>query len=145
LNERKKDREMFERIGYVTFTTAGRLTEAMIKSQTGFDFKERAVESRTLYFESLKDPSRGMSASDARSVSEAFATVVFRSVGRKSLAEPLAPVSPPQHLITPEWTPISLHVGIFFQTIPQGYYDTFKNMLREASDHFPYDEEIEYD
>jgi hypothetical protein len=39
------------------------------------------------------------------------------------------------------WTPISLNVGVFFSTMAPAYYDTFKNMLREASDHFPEDEE----
>jgi len=127
---RHENREMRERIGYVSFPRAAQMTLMTIKSETGIDFTAREIESRKLYFEALKD--------DA--LSEAFASVVFRSLGCKSLAEPLKP-SGPQYMLAPEWTPISLHVGIFFKTIPQGYYDTFKNiMLHEASDHFPPDE-----
>jgi hypothetical protein len=129
--ERKKDREMYERIGYVTTAMAGRMALTMIKSETGFDFVARAIESRKLYIQSVKDGT----------LSEAFASVVLRSVGCKSLADPVAPVRPP-HRTPPEWTPISLLVGIFFSTIPSGYYDTFKSILREHSELFPHDEDI---
>jgi hypothetical protein len=128
----EKDRERLERmIGRLTFHMAARMALGFIRSSTGFDFTEVATERRKLYLQSLKyDP-----------LFESFASVVLRSVGRKSLAEPLSPVSPPPQT-APEWTPISMNVGVFFSTMPLGYYDTFKNMLREAPGHFPYGEEL---
>jgi hypothetical protein len=69
--DQKKDREMFERVGYVTVSTAGRLALEMIKSTTGVDFTARAIESRKLYLQSVKDGK----------LVEAFASVLFRSVG----------------------------------------------------------------
>jgi hypothetical protein len=47
--QQKKDHEMFERVGYVTLSTAARLALDMIEKQTGFDFKARGIESRKLY------------------------------------------------------------------------------------------------
>jgi hypothetical protein len=139
---------MFERIGYATFGNATALTLMIIKSVTGFDFKRRGIESRTLYFQALgetfgaRPPDTRSATLKDQSLVEAFASIVFRSIGCKSLAEPLQP-SGPQYMLAPEFTPISLHVAIFFKTMPQAYYDTFKNMLREAPGHF--DEEFEYD
>jgi len=124
----EKDKRIFERIGHLTTSTAALITLKMIASRTGFDFTYRAQESRKLYLQALKD----------HTLFEAFATVVLRSIGCKSLAEPLKP-NGPQNILAPERTPISMQVGVFFSTMPQGYYDTFKSMLREASDHFPQD------
>jgi hypothetical protein len=131
--DQKKDREMFERVGYVTFDTANRLALGMIKSKTGFDFTASAIESRKLYIQSVKDGK----------LVEAFASVLFRSVGCRSLAEPLKIVAwPPLDLV---WMHINIAVSIFFSSMPLGYYDTFKNMLRERSDLFPHDEEDDED
>jgi hypothetical protein len=120
--EHEKDREMLERVAYETFSTAEDMTLRMIKSETGIDFTARAIERRKLYHQALKD--------DA--LFEAFASVVFRSIGCKSLAEPLKP-NGPKYMLAPEWTPICLYVAIFFKTMPQGYYDTFKNIVLEAA------------
>jgi hypothetical protein len=130
--DQKKDREMFERIGHVTVTKAGRLSLRMIESLTGIDFTARAVESRKLYFEAMKEAA----------VHEAFATVVFRSVGCRSLADPLKHVGP---LPPPEWSPLAFHVTAFFSTIPSGVYETFKNMLREWPDRFPDDDNEDFE
>jgi hypothetical protein len=34
------------------------------------------------------------------------------------------------------------NVGTFYSTMPVGFYDTFKNFLREWSHRFPHDEDI---
>jgi hypothetical protein len=127
----QKDHEMFERIGRATTGAAFKLVLEMIEKQTGFDFKARAVESKKLYLDALKD----------RSVSfEPFATTVFRSVGCKSLADPLKRIlAPPLDL---EWTYLNMNVSIFYSTMPLGLYETFKNFLREWPDRFPSDEDV---
>jgi hypothetical protein len=131
--DKKKDHEIYERIGNLTFSTANRLALGMIESQTGFDFTERAFESRKLYFQSMKDGSRQLP------LVESFATVLLRSVGCRTLAEPPKTITrPPLEL---EWGLINIVVSIFFSTMPLGYYDTFKNMLRDRPDLFPDDEE----
>src|SRR5262249_15135539 len=103
--DQKEDHEMFERAGYATLFTASRLFLDMIEEQTGFDFKARAIESRKFYQEGLKD---------GRVSYEQFATIVLRSIGCRSLAEPLkaAGALPPL-----EWTPLVLNVSIFFATM----------------------------
>jgi hypothetical protein len=127
--DQKKEHEMFERIGYTSTGEAFQLVLQMIKEQTGFDFKARAVESRKLYLDALKD----------RSVSfEPFATTVLRSVGCQSLAEPLKAVGPLPPL---EWTPLTLNVATFFATMPLGFYETFKNFLRAGPERFPEDDD----
>ena len=127
--DQKKDREMFERVGYATVPTALRLTREMIESTTGFDFTARSIESRKLYRESVKDGK----------LVEAFASVLFRSVGCRSLAEPLKTTAwPPLELV---WVWINIAVNTFFSSMPLRYYDTFKNMLRDRPDLFPHDEE----
>jgi hypothetical protein len=128
--DQEKDHEMFERVGYGTTFTALQLALDMIKEQTGFDFKARGVESRKLYLKVTKDRSG--------TFFEAFASVVLRSVGCQSLAEPQRTIGP---LPPPEWMPLSLNVSIFFSTMPQAFYETFKNFLREWSDRFPHDED----
>ena len=128
----EKDREMFERMGYATHSVAARLALGMIESATGVNFADRARESRKLYLEAAKD----------RSVTfEPFATTVLRSVGCRSLAEPLKAttgVLPP-----PEWTPIALNVGVFYSTIPSASHETFKNMLKAWPDRFPSDDDFD--
>jgi hypothetical protein len=126
--DQKKDHDMFERVGYVTTFTASRLALDMIETHTGCDFKARAIERRRLYLEAMKDGSVSY---------EPFATVVLRSVGCRSLAEPLKTVEPLPPL---EWTPLAMNVGIFYSTMPQAFYETFKNFLRGWSDRFPHDE-----
>ncbi len=123
--------QMSGRIGYGTTFTAAQLTLKMIEKQTGFDFKASGVERRKLYLEAAKDG--GVSF-------EPFATILLRSIGRRSLAEPLKTVGP---LPPPEWTPLSLNAGVFFSTIPLAIYETFKNFLREWPDRFPQDEELD--
>jgi hypothetical protein len=57
----------------------------------------------------------------------------------QSLVEPLKIVAwPPLDLV---WMHINIAVSIFFSSMPSGYYDTFKNMLRERSDLFPNDDD----
>jgi hypothetical protein len=127
--DQKDDPAMFERIGFVTVSEAMRLALYMIKEHTGFDFKARALESRRVYLDAMKDKSVSF---------EPFATTVLRCVGCRSLAEPLKPADA---LLTPEWTPLSVNVGIFFSTMPSAFYETFKNFLREWPDRFPHDDD----
>jgi hypothetical protein len=129
--DREKDREMYERVGYATLSSGAQLALDMIEKQTGVDFKKRGIESRKLYLEAIKDRT---------GLFEPFATVVLRSIGRRSLAEPLNTIE----LLPPlEWTPLSLNVGIFFSTMPLAFYETFKNILREWPDRFPNDEDFD--
>ena len=137
--EQKKDREMFERIGYVTVSTAGRLALQTIESKTAFDFTARATESRKLYLDRKILADIAVKDAAAFMFVEPFASVLLRSVGCQSLAEP--PKTPIGPLPPLEWTPINIAVSIFFSSIPSGFYDTFKNMLREWSDRFPHEAE----
>jgi hypothetical protein len=131
--DRKKDHEMSERVGHVPLI-ASQLTLSIIEELTGCDFKARWIESRKLYLEAMKD----------KSVSyEPFATTVLRSVGCRSLAEPLKTVSEP--LPPPEWTPLTVNVSIFFSTMPSAFYETFKRFLIAWSDRFPHDEDFDDD
>ena len=129
--EKEKDHEMSGHLGVVTIPTAALLALDMIRDQAGFDFKARWTESRKLYVEAMKHPKD----SDARW--EPFATIVLRSVGCRSLAEPLRKVELPP----PEFTPLAAQVSIFFSTMPSALYETFKRFLMEWSDRFPYDDE----
>jgi hypothetical protein len=52
--DQHKDHEMYERVGCLTISRAGELSLEMIKSNTGFDFKARAIESRKTYIQSAK-------------------------------------------------------------------------------------------
>jgi hypothetical protein len=130
--EQKKDHEMFERIGYVTFASATRLALEMIEAQTGFDFKADWTERMNFYREKLKEARSG-------AISEAFASVVLLSAGRRSLANPLKTIEPLQE--PPEWIPLAAKVMIFFSTMPSGFYESYKNMLRGWSDRFPEDDD----
>lgn len=125
-----KDPEMFERVGYLTLTKAGQLARQVIKSETDFDFKASAIESTRLYSQSKKD---------GGDLVDPFASVVLRSVGCRSLAEPRKVIDGP--LPPLELMPITLNATLFYSTIPSAFYDTFKNMLREWSDRFPHDED----
>src|SRR5262249_48698642 len=122
--EKEKHHEMFGRL--VTIPTAALLALDMIRDQTGFDFKARWIESRKLYVEAMKHPK------DSGAPWEPFATIVLRSVGCRSLAEPLRTVALPP----PEFTPLAAQVSIFFSTMPSALYETFKGFLVESSDGF---------
>jgi hypothetical protein len=128
--DQKNDREMFERIGFVTVGTAGRLAVSMIEDQTGIDFTAHAVDRRKFYLEAEKDTSRPLF--------EAFASIVLSSVGRRSPTDPLRSIGLPP----PEWTPLSLYVATFFSTMPAGFYETFKRMLLAWPDRFPHDHDF---
>jgi hypothetical protein len=117
-----KHRENFERVGPGTFSTASKLALAVIKDETGFDFEAQCIQRRMLYLEAMKEG--GVSF-------EPFATIVLRSIGRRSLAEPLRAIKS-----LPPWTPLALNVSIFFSTAPQAFYETFQNLLKEWSDRF---------
>ena len=128
LNDAVKDHETIERIGALTFLVASKMALHMVKARTGFGFEKEATERRKFYFEELKD----------HKIVEAFATVLLRSVGRISLAEPLRTVdglSPPL-----EWMPLVHNVNTFFATMPLEYYEVFKRILKERPDLFPPDE-----
>jgi hypothetical protein len=91
----------------------------------------RLLARRKLYLDALKDPSV--------SLEEPFATTVFRSVGCRSLADPLNRIlAPPLDL---EWTYLNINVSTFFSTMPLGFYETFKRFLRAWPDRFPSDDE----
>ena len=127
--EKEKHHEMFGRL--VTIPTAALLALDMIRDQTGFDFRARWLESRKLYLDATKH------RTDSGAPWEPFATIVLRSVGCRSLAEPLRTVALPP----PEFTPLTDQVSIFFSTVPSALYETFKRFLMEWSDRFPYDDE----
>jgi hypothetical protein len=131
--DQKKDHETFiERVGSSTFTQAARLVFDVIEKQTGFDFEVTAGERRKFYHEAMNDGA----------IFEAFATVVFRSVGRRSLADPLKTIGPLPRL---EWTPVAHYVAIFFSTVPAASYEMFKNILRRWPDRFADDDDLEDD
>jgi len=124
------DHEMYKRIGRVTFFTAGQVLLFTIKEQTGFDFQAKATESRKFYLDALKDHWVSF---------EPFATVMSRSVGRRSLAEPLKTVGLLE--FPAECPPLATNLSAFMSTVPPAYYETFKNFLKESSDRFPKDED----
>ena len=125
LDDALKDHEMIERIGPLTFFAASKLALRMVEAKTGFDFEKEAIERRKLYSEGLKD----------HKIVEVFTTVLFRSVGRMSLAEPLRTVD---ELLPPlEWMPLLHNVNTFFATMPLEYYKAFKGLLKERPDLFP--------
>jgi hypothetical protein len=112
-----------------TVVGADKLALGMIEDLTGFDFKERATESKRLYFEAMKS---------ITNLTDAFASVVLQSIGCSTLAEPLKRIDitrQPQ-----EWTPIAASVYIFFSTMPSGGYETFKRILTTCANLFPNDD-----
>jgi hypothetical protein len=127
--DQKNDHEMFERIGYVTISTANRFALDMIKELTEHDYTTSSTERRRFYFDMMKN--RG-------DLHESFATILFLSVNRRSLEDPPR-ASNPTDYIAPEWLPIVLYVTTFFSTMPRAYYKTFKNMLCAWPDRFPHD------
>jgi hypothetical protein len=128
LNDVLKDHEMIERIGPLTFFAASKIVLHTVEAKTGFDFEKEAIERRRFYLEELKD----------HKIVEAFATVLLRSVGRMSLAEPLRTAD---ELLPPlERMPIVLNVNTFFATMPLRYYKAFKGLLKERPDLLPPDE-----
>lgn len=129
--DRKKDRETYERVGYGTFSSGAQLALDMIEKLTGVNFKNRGIESRKLYIEAIKG---------GTGLFEPFAKVVLRSIGQRSLAEPLKAIG---ILLPLEWTPLSINVSIFFSTMPLAFYEMFKNILRQWPDRFPNDEDFD--
>lgn len=124
--DQQNDREMFKRVGDITVSTAGSLAIKRIKSETGFDFMLRAIESLRFYHQSVKDGE----------ITEAFVSVLFRSVGCRSLAEPLKSITiSPLDLV---WSRFCIIVSDFCSTIPPASYETFKNILKERPDLFSY-------
>ena len=91
-----------------------------IKDKTGLDFEKKGHERWQYYCETVES---------REDVSTVFASIVLHSVGRQSLAEPLKNLGPVP--LVSEWVPLSIKVKIFFSTIPSGYYETFKNILKE--------------
>jgi hypothetical protein len=124
------DHEMYKRIGRVTFFMAGQVLLYMIKEQTGFDFQAKATESRKFYLDALKNHWVSY---------EPFATIVSRSVGRRSLAEPLKIMGPLE--FPAECPPLATNLRAFMSTTPPAYYETFKIFLKERSDRFPNDKD----
>ena len=127
--DQRTDHRMFQRVGFATVSKASQIALGIIQSTTGSDFEAGATASRKLYVQSMED----------RKLVEAFASVVLRSVGCQSLAQPRRAVGFPP---PPEFIPISVVVNVFFASIPSAYYDTYKNTLREWSDRFPVDEDF---
>jgi hypothetical protein len=82
------------------------LTVAGAERTTGFDFKDATLDRQKLYFEGIKDSKISF---------EPFATTLFRSVGRKSRAEPLKTIEALP--LTLDWALLTGQVGIFFSTI----------------------------
>jgi hypothetical protein len=105
--DQKKSPEMFERVDDSTFIETLKFVLQTIAEATGFDFKETTLERQKLYFEAIKDPNISF---------EPFATVLFQSIGRQSLAEPLKTVEALP--LTLDWTHLTAQVGIFYSTIP---------------------------
>jgi hypothetical protein len=125
--DQRNDQEVYKRIGRVTFFTAGQVLLYTIKEQTGFDFQAKATESRKLYLDALKDHWVSF---------EPFATIMSRSVGRHSLAEPLKTAGLLQFPAE-----LATNLSAFMSTVPPAYYETFKHFLKENSDRFPKDDD----
>lgn len=128
--DHQADRDMFERVGYVTVNLASRLAVAVIEAQTGVEFAPQAAARRVVYFRAEKGNERPMY--------EAFVGVIVDCIGRRSLVDPLCEFDP---LPPPEWTPLAANVAVFSSTMPTGFYDTFKGMLRVWPDRFPFDDD----
>jgi hypothetical protein len=120
--------EVKQRLGYATVVEAHNLLMGIIEQETGFDFAKKADSSRKLYWETRA----------SNFGHEAFASVVLRSIGCKSFESPERSIQLPP----PEWTPLSAYVTTFFATMPEAYYETFKNMLRAWPNRFPTDDEL---
>jgi hypothetical protein len=124
--EKEKDYEIYERIGLGTFRAARLFALGWVEEKTGFDFTTGWTDSMKFYLKQLEE--RG-------DLHESFASIVARSAGRRSLASPLKAISIIES--PPEWIAIVANVTIFFSTIPHGFYETFKNILRDKPDRFP--------
>jgi hypothetical protein len=118
--ERKKNPKMLEGVDDSIFIEALKMILETIAAETGFDFKEGAIEREKLYYEAINE----------RSVPESFATVLAQSLGRQSLAEPLETVDP-LSFSPAKWVPLNLQLSAFFSTMPKAYYESFKNFLKE--------------
>ena len=73
-NDPERNSEIFKRVNDSTFLVALKIALDAIESETGFDFREGAAERENFYIDAIKD----------RTVSfEPFATIVYRSLGRR--------------------------------------------------------------
>jgi hypothetical protein len=126
-----KEYEIRERVGYVTLTHANKLLVSTISDLTKVDFHNRAVEGRKLYLASEKE--RG-------DLHEVFAGRLITCLENKSLSESPKEINPAMAIMMPIDLTVRLHgaVSIFFATMPQAIYKTFKNALREYPDKFPW-------
>ena len=114
--DQRKDFEILRKTGGSTMPLAYELCRDTIEKHTGVNYNAVSKERWHIYSEAFKD----------HTLVEAFASVLFRSRGRRSLAEPLKPAFPPLELI---WANINITVVIFYSSIPTAYYETFKKML----------------
>jgi len=118
--ERKKNPKMLEGVDDSIFIEALKMILETIAAETGFDFKEAAIEREKLYYEAINE----------RNVPESFAIVLAQSLGRQSLAEPRKRVDPLS--VSPaKWVPVNLQLNAFFTAMPKAYYESFKNCLNE--------------
>ena len=141
--DQKKSLEL--KVDDSTFIEALQFCLQTIGEQTGFDFKETMIERETLYFEAIKESEgsdllqRTLGSEHIpegfrnvyRNVSfsfEPFATIVFRSIGRQSLAEPLKTVETPP--LTLDWSLLTTQVAIFFVSMPLPFYEQFKDFMK---------------
>jgi hypothetical protein len=117
-------REQWIRERVVTLTHTNKLLVSIISDFTKVDFHNRAVEGRTLYLASEKE--RG-------DLHEVFAGRLITCLENKSLSESPKEINPAMAIMMPIDLTVRLHcaVSIFFATMPQAIYKTFKNAVRE--------------
>jgi hypothetical protein len=117
--ERMKNPKMLEGVDDSIFIEALKMILETIAAETGFNFKEAAIERGKFYSGAIGE----------RRVPESFATILAQSLGRRSLAEPLKTVD---RLSFPaNWVPLNLQLTAFFSAMPKACYETFKNFMRE--------------
>jgi hypothetical protein len=125
-----EDDELKKRLGFGTSLHGHQVVLRFIERKTGVNFTDRATQSRRVYLEAEKE---GVSPV------EPFATIVLQCVGCQSLTEPLKAAPPFPPLM--EWTQLTVNVSIFYTTMPDAFYEVFKNILRERPDQFPEDKD----
>ncbi len=125
--DQRRDFEILRQTGGSTMPLAYELCRETIEKETGVQYNAGATERVGIYSEAFNDCT----------LVEAFASVLFRSRGRRSLAEPLKPAFPPLESI---WVNINITVSIFYSSMPTAYYETFKRMLLGRPDLFQTDD-----
>jgi hypothetical protein len=115
----KKDLEILIQIGLNAMPMAYELCITTIERKSGFRYGAIDNDRQNYYREALNEGA----------LVEAFASVLFRSRGRRSLAEPFKPAFPPLESILVN---INMTVGIFYSSMPTAYYETFKKISRPA-------------